>query len=98
MITQVCNLGTEKFDAMSEYIGRLKGWGNGGIFGNPYHIGIDGDRATVIEKFREYFYKRIEEDDSFREKVDKLEGKRLFCHCSPLPCHGDVIVEYLNGA
>lgn len=32
--------------------------GRGSLFGNPFKIGRDGDRKQVIQKFREYFYKR----------------------------------------
>jgi len=69
--------------------------GRGSIFGNPFRIGQDGDRKQVIEKFRVYFYNRLK-DKSFREMVLSLKGKRLGCYCSPLDCHCDVIVEYLE--
>jgi len=65
------------------------------IFGNPYHLGRDGDRATVLEKYRAYFLQRIVNDPEFRRRVLELRGKRLGCHCAPKPCHGMVIVEWL---
>jgi len=65
-------------------------------FGNPYHIGQDGDRKQVIEKYRTYFYKKLN-NPLFRNKVLLLKGKRLGCYCKPMECHGDVIVEYLEG-
>lgn len=74
------------------YIGRPS------IFGNPFVIGKDGDRAAVIEKFRVYFYDRMEADADFRRQVQALKGERLLCYCAPEPCHGDVIADYLNGA
>lgn len=71
------------------YIGR-KGEG---YFGNPY---FQFDRATNIALFRAYFYARLDTDEVFRLAVHGLKGKVLVCHCKPLPCHGDVIAEYLS--
>jgi Domain of unknown function (DUF4326) len=67
-----------------------------GPFGNPYRIGPDGDRAEVIRKFRYDFYARLKLDPAWKAKVDALRGKVLACCCAPLPCHGDVYVEYLQ--
>lgn len=86
-MTTVVNKRKQKYDV---YIGR------GSPFGNPFIIGRDGNRAEVIRKYRDYFYKRIE-DSEFRDRVLSLKGKVLGCFCKPLPCHGDVIVEFLNG-
>ena len=66
------------------------------IFGNPFIIGTDGDCKQVVEKYREYFYKRILTDEYFRDRVLELKGKVLACWCSPLLCHGNIIIEYLN--
>lgn len=63
------------------YIGRPSEWGN------PFHIGLDGNRAEVIEKYRKYLVHRPE----IADKVGRLRGKRLGCWCSPAPCHGDVL-------
>lgn len=80
-----------KKEGFHVYIGRPS------IFGNPYKIGQDGDRNEVVGKYRTWFMKRLQ-DPRFRLVVEELRGKSLGCHCHPLPCHGDVIVEYLNGA
>lgn len=69
--------------------------GRGSKFGNPYEIGKDGSREEVIEKYREWFMKKIKKE-RFRKEVLKLKGKKLGCYCSPKPCHGDVIVEWLE--
>lgn len=76
------------------------------IFGNPYRIGEDGDREEVINKFREYFTVRIANDSNFRHLVnfhkrrfmknESIKRLVLICCCAPLPCHGDVIKEYLE--
>lgn len=87
-MTKVVNLKRESFDI---FIGRPS------AFGNPFIIGRDGDRNGVIELYRRYFHRRISTDGDFRVKVSALKGKVLGCYCKPLPCHGDVIAEYLDG-
>ena len=71
--------------------------GRGTDFGNPYAIGIDGDRDEVINKFVVYFYQRISEEPDFKERVLQLKGKTLACFCKPKPCHGDVIISFIHG-
>ena len=66
-----------------------------GCFGNPYPVGTYG-REKCLELYRDYFYKRIEEDTAFREAVLSLKGKTLGCFCKPLECHGDIIKEWLD--
>ena len=65
-------------------------------FGNPFRIGKDGDRKEVIEKYRRYFHNRLNKDRKFRWAVEALKGLTLACWCAPLPCHGDVIIDYLE--
>ena len=65
-----------------------------GTFKNPF---ASGSRETNISNFRRYFFQRMELDKAFREKVMALKGKRLGCFCPPLPCHVDVIADFLNG-
>ena len=67
-----------------------------GPFGNPFKIGVNGDRVQVIEKYREWFYKRILTDTEFRDKIQSLKGRVLGCWCVPDLCHGMVIIEYLE--
>lgn len=71
--------------------------GRGSVFGNPYRIGKDGDRAEVIEKYRLYFVQRLEMDDEFCQAVSELAGKTLGCYCIPRRCHGHIIAEFLDG-
>lgn len=85
-MTKVVNTKVEKCDI---FIGRPS------KFGNPFRIGKDGTRAEVISKYRSRFYNMIL-DSNFRQSVNELKGKTLGCFCKPLPCHGDVIVEYLE--
>jgi hypothetical protein len=98
--TTVVNLRHEAYDV---YIGRA-GHGQSGYFGNPFRVGDVCARcgqlhtigAATIDCFRGYFLERVERDEAFRKKVLGLKGKRLGCFCKPSPCHGDVIVEWLD--
>ncbi len=60
-------------------------------WGNPYVIGRDGSRAEVIEKYRERLWREIRAGRMPLEDLASLEGKPLACHCSPKPCHGNVL-------
>lgn len=66
------------------YVGRPSKWGN------PFTIGRDGDRNTVIEKFRAWL---ATQPQIVWEAKQELAGKDLVCWCAPLPCHGDVLLE-----
>jgi len=76
--------------AFDVYIGRPS------IFGNPFVIGKDGTREEVIQKYRQLLHYKLKTDAKFKAKVDALKGKTLGCFCAPAPCHGDVLVEYLE--
>lgn len=65
-------------------------------FCNPFRIGQHGTREEVIEKFKNYFYKRLAEDADFNYKVWQLKGKVLGCWCKPQPCHCDIIIDFLD--
>jgi len=70
-------------------------------FGNPHNIGFCPvcnkvhDRKEAIAEYKKDFYICLT-DSEFRDSVLKLKGKTLGCWCKPLPCHGDIIVEYLE--
>lgn len=75
-------------------------------FGNPYQHGRDGTRNDACDKFKIYFYKKLN-DPIFRDKVLSLKNKKLGCWCRCLPpcnnpkckslrCHLETIVEYLE--
>lgn len=57
-------------------------------WGNPFLIGKDGNRLEVIARYAEW----LPTQAKLMRKLPSLSGKRLGCHCSPQPCHGDVIV------
>ena len=64
-------------------------------FGNPFLIGRDGDRKEVIDKYRIWFHRRLK-NEQFKKDVIKLLGHDLVCWCAPLPCHAQVIVDWLR--
>jgi len=68
------------------YIGRPSKWGN------PFVIGKDGDRASVILKYENYLLNSPE----LLKQLDELRGKDLVCFCAPNACHGDVLIKILN--
>lgn len=74
------------------YIGRPSKWGN------PYKMASLHsltDRAEAILKFRRYWYAPAQK--SLRAAaLTELADKQLGCFCAPLPCHGDVIAEWVN--
>jgi hypothetical protein len=92
------------------YIGRSNSFYNlkSSVLANPYHIGKDGNRNEVIEKYRKWLWSNIQEKLS--NKYNKvwnelvrigelvLEGKdvKLVCYCKPFECHGDVIINCIN--
>jgi putative DNA primase/helicase len=70
--------------------------GERGWLGNPYPEAEYG-REECIELFEEDFLDRIERDAEFRRAVEELRGETLACWCVPEACHGEVIIEFLDG-
>ena len=70
------------------YVGRPTKWGN------PYHIGVDGNRDQVLKKYREY----LETSPGLvNEAKIELRGKNLACWCKPTEdCHADILLEIAN--
>ncbi len=61
-------------------------------WGNPFIIGKDGNREEVIAKYRDW----IRGQPELMAALHELKNKVLGCHCSPLPCHGDVLIELVK--
>jgi len=93
--TLVVNVRSGQYDV---YIGRYnKSWGlERSPFFNPFREWDGFTLDEAIHYFRIYFFARILNDPEFKALVDGLKGKRLACWCHPKPCHGNVIVEYLE--
>ncbi len=62
-------------------------------YGNPFSIGKDGTRADVVRKHREWL---CDQPDLVASIVEELRGKDLVCFCSPLECHGDILLWVAN--
>jgi len=78
-----------QFTSNCVYLGRDylefkdEGWGN------PFHIGTDGNRKTVLSKYRAW----IITQPQLLARISELKGKVLGCWCEPLSCHGHVLKE-----
>lgn len=66
------------------------------IWANPYKIGRDGDRNTVLTKYEVYIKNRLEREPFLMDELDRLRGKTFGCWCAPEPCHGNILVKILN--
>jgi hypothetical protein len=91
-MTKIVNLYKEPYDI---YIGRA-GKGQSGYFGNPFKLKPGNSKGSTLEEYKKYFYERLEKDPEFKANILALKGKTLGCFCKPSPCHGDIIIEYLN--
>ncbi|NBB11243.1 DUF4326 domain-containing protein [Pseudomonas sp. SLFW] len=81
----------DRGDKYEVYVGR------GTIWGNPYQMGVDGDRDEVIRKFRyDFEHGLLKASSDLERNLDIVRGKVIACHCKPAACHGDVIASYLN--
>lgn len=93
----VHNLKTEAMQSGDVYIGRPRRQHMHdpaeGMLGNPYRISPHQTREQAIARFEKAARRRIATDPEWRELVRGLHGKRLFCYCAPLPCHGDVLEQ-----
>ncbi|MCI2421138.1 DUF4326 domain-containing protein [Saccharopolyspora sp. K220] len=79
-------IGGAKFHGRFTYIGRGSKWGN------PFRMGVDGDRSTVIHKYRQYLLHQPE----LLAALGELRGHALGCYCAPEACHGDVLIEIIT--
>jgi hypothetical protein len=77
------------------YIG-MEGRGFDGYFGNPFLLYDEKERLDILEQYKEWFLISLSKSKVFKNKILKLKDKTLVCFCSPKPCHGDIIAEYLN--
>ena len=84
MKTRIVHCKKENFDI---YIGRPSIWGN------PFAVGRHGSREQVIEKYKEH----VLQDPLLMARIMELDGKILGCWCPPEHCHGDSLIEIIQG-
>jgi hypothetical protein len=70
------------------YIGRGSKWGN------PFKIGVHGNREEVIAKYEEY----LMNSNELLSSLNELKHKNLVCYCNPQSCHGDVLLKFATSA
>jgi hypothetical protein len=83
---KVLNRHRDGMPASAIYIGRGSKWGN------PFRIGINCDRATVIARHERW----LADQHNLLRALDELRSRDLLCWCSPLPCHGDLLMRLAN--
>lgn len=67
---------------------------NAGGWGNPFVVGIDGDRQSVIQQHRQWLQGQPQMLDLL---APELAGESLACWCHPRPCHGHLYQQILSG-
>ena len=82
-MTTVVNIHQEPYDVL---ICRPSKWGN------PFEITDKCPRELALAKYEVHIRRRPD----LIAALPELAGKRLGCHCHPLPCHGDVLVRLLH--
>lgn len=67
------------------------------IYGNPYIVGIHGDKPTVLRKYRERLENR---PDLVCFARRNLKGRKLSCPGCGVneECHVDILIEFINAA
>lgn len=100
-------------DPKNEYIARggvvfINGTrfpGRSSIWANPFKIGRDGNRSTVIKKCEEHYRNLLQEKPELIKELMKLQGKNLGCWCVESPtsdcdenvvCHGQVLIKLMK--
>lgn len=88
LMCKVLNKRIDDIHGFAVYVGRPTKWGN------PFKIGVDGDREQVVAKYRRWLKQQPE---LVRAARRELAGKDLVCWCAPEACHADVLLEIANG-
>lgn len=70
------------------YVGRGSRWGN------PFRLGVDGDRPAVIAKHARW----LRGQHPLLQALGDLRGKDLVCYCAPAACHADLLRRLANGS
>lgn len=62
-------------------------------WGNPYRLKPTESRGATIERYRRHLWRRIKSGDLPLEDLAQLHNRSVACHCSPSPCHGEVLLR-----
>lgn len=62
-------------------------------WGNPFIMGVDGDRHEVCDLFDENY---LPFKKGLLAKIADLKGRALGCHCYPERCHCETLKAYAN--
>ena len=62
-------------------------------WGNPFMVGVHGNREQVIELYRADLWRRIRAREVSLEELAAIASCWYACWCSPLPCHGTVLAR-----
>ncbi len=63
-------------------------------YGNPFRLGLHGNRAEVLLQHEIYLQSR---PDLMIEICRALPNKVLGCYCDPLACQADLLARIANG-
>ncbi len=78
-------------------------------WGNPFKVGVDGDAAECVRKYRDLLFPYSHQGNSSMEAFYLSEAnlteiratlwrKNLACWCAlDAPCHADVLLDAANG-
>jgi hypothetical protein len=66
--------------------------GRPGKWGNPYIIGVDGNREECIRKYE----RLVLSNRILLQSLPEIAGNNLICYCSPQPCHGDILANLVK--
>ena len=80
-----------KFDV---YIGRPSIWGN--PFSHLPTANVEYLVRTRTEAIKCYAAWINVRPDLIKAAKEELRGKDLLCWCTPLPCHGEILMEIAN--
>ncbi len=70
-------------------------------WGNPFPLGDSNDpveRREVLERYRSYLADAIDSGKVDVDRLARLDGRKLACHCAPAACHGDVLSQAASWA
>lgn len=61
-------------------------------WGNPFVLGRDGNRVTVLAKHKAWLWEEIRAGRIALADLAALDGAALVCCCAPKPCHGETLL------